>query len=47
MAGVNGCAEPFAEEINQRHDDEPGKDTPGENDAGNSGADDVADTEIF
>ncbi len=40
-------AEVFAEEINERHDDEPGEDAAGKDDAGDARPDDVAHAEIL
>ena len=46
-AGIDGVGQFFAEEVNQRHEDEPGEDASGEDDAGDARTDDVADAEIF
>ena len=37
----------LAEEVDQGHEDEPGKDAAGKDDAGDAGSDDVADAEVF
>ena len=36
-----------AEEVDGRHEDEPGEDAAGEDDGGDARADDVADAEVF
>ena len=36
-----------AEEVDGRHEDEPGEDSAGEHDGGDADADDVADAEVF
>ena len=46
-AGIDGMRQIFAEEVNERHEDEPGEDAAGEHGARGARADDVAHAEIL
>ena len=46
-AGIDRVGQVRAEEVNQRHHHEPGKNAAGKDDSGNAGSDDVAHSEIF
>ena len=47
LAGIDGSPKFLAEEVDQRHDNEPREDAAGKDDAGDFGSDDVADSEVF